>query len=827
MADFAGTSGDDVLDQTQLGLADWSGTIKGLAGNDKLSGGSIHLQGGPGNDVLTGRNSNTTVNYYDTPSGVSVNLLSGSALDGWGGIDTLVNIHIVHGSRFADTFIGSQSADNFWVGVGDVVQANAGTDTITVWEPSAGWQVRKISHQKAQLVQLSTGKIIDLFDAEYVQFQDKTLSLLYEEKTVYQDTKPSIPQGSFMFVYGKDINRDGLWDLVICAGVAPPSAAVETPAQVLIQRQDGTFQKAQIAGSVEGFVHPREVGTGDFNGDGLTDVVVVGHGYDTSPFPGETPTIYWGQVDGSFIDGSEALPQTPAFTHSVAVADINGDNIDDLFLGNIYGKEEFTPRLLLGQNNGRFIEANLPNSIGSGALQPNGNRPVTSLLADVTGDGIIDLIGGGDYSVSIYPGLASAKNSQAGPFFAEKTNLPNGFFGVSNSHTVDVQTLDLNHDGRQDLVLSQTTIGYQGGRAIQLLLQTSTGQWVDETESRMKGWDARGDWIAFVNLVDLNQDGHTDLLATGTSKLFDCAFINDGTGHFFPAGPSTGVPSIKGEYLLPAQAGKVFSVTKDNSGLLSVQSIDIPAGLTGPQSTLPALKGAPGFNEQYYLRMHPDVAASLSAGQLTSGLSAYLSSGVAAGHRGFAPGTTVWGHEGIDTVPYNGLLSSYSVTRQSLDVWRLTGGSTGQASDVLKGIERIQFSDTTLALDLSSHAGSVAKTLGAVFGKEAVANKSFVGIGLHFLDELNFSYPSLMELAINARLGANASSAQVVDLLYNNVVGQAPDAATRKTFTDLLDNGTFTVGGLGVLAADTELNQTNINLMGLVQTGLEYLPLGR
>jgi hypothetical protein len=83
-----------------------------------------------------------------------------------------------------------------------------------------------------------------------------------------------------------------------------------------------------------------------------------------------------------------------------------------------------------------------------------------------------------------------------------------------------------------------------------------------------------------------------------------------------------------------------------------------------------------------------------------------------------------------------------------------------------------------------------------------------------------------MELAINARLGANATNAQVVDLLYTKVVGQAPDAATRKTFTDLLDNGTFTVGGLGVLAADTELNKVNINLVGLEQTGLAYLPFG-
>ena len=81
-----------------------------------------------------------------------------------------------------------------------------------------------------------------------------------------------------------------------------------------------------------------------------------------------------------------------------------------------------------------------------------------------------------------------------------------------------------------------------------------------------------------------------------------------------------------------------------------------------------------------------------------------------------------------------------------------------------------------------------------------------------------------MEMAINARLGANPSNNQVVDLLYTNVVGKAPDAATRKSFTDLLENVTFTVGGLGVLAADTELNKTNINLVGLEQTGLEFLP---
>lgn len=37
MADFLGTTGDDELDQVKLKLADWSGTIRGLAGNDKMN----------------------------------------------------------------------------------------------------------------------------------------------------------------------------------------------------------------------------------------------------------------------------------------------------------------------------------------------------------------------------------------------------------------------------------------------------------------------------------------------------------------------------------------------------------------------------------------------------------------------------------------------------------------------------------------------------------------------------------------------------------------------------------------------------------------------
>jgi hypothetical protein len=181
------------------------------------------------------------------------------------------------------------------------------------------------------------------------------------------------------------------------------------------------------------------------------------------------------------------------------------------------------------------------------------------------------------------------------------------------------------------------------------------------------------------------------------------------------------------------------------------------------------------------------------------------------------------GAEGLDTAVWSGLRSQYQLNRTDtgFSVQSLSGS---EGDDRLQNIERFRFSDQSLALDLNANAGMTAKVLGAVFGRTAVAKPQFVGIGLHFLDEVGSDYAGLMQLAINARLGATPSHKEVVDLLFTNVVGQPPDAATRKAFTDLLDNGTFTLGGLGVLAADTELNKSNINLVGLIKTGLEYLP---
>jgi hypothetical protein len=179
------------------------------------------------------------------------------------------------------------------------------------------------------------------------------------------------------------------------------------------------------------------------------------------------------------------------------------------------------------------------------------------------------------------------------------------------------------------------------------------------------------------------------------------------------------------------------------------------------------------------------------------------------------------GRIGIDVAIYDATRASSTLSKTAAG-WTVTSAVDG--TDTLLNIERLKFSDVSVALDLSGNAGNVAKILGAVFGKAAVANKTYAGIGLHYSDS-GMSYEALMQLAISARLGASASHGAIVDLLYTNIVGSAPSAAVKANYVALLDNQTYTIASLGVLAANTGINAANIDLVGLQLTGLEYIPL--
>jgi hypothetical protein len=119
----------------------WGGTdtlrnITGVVGSafgDTLIGNASSnvFEGRGGNDSITGGGGADFVAYRDSQAAVNVNLAAGSAQDGWGGTDTLLNINGVYGSVFGDTLTGSSGNDTLVGGGGnDTIDGGSGNDEV-------------------------------------------------------------------------------------------------------------------------------------------------------------------------------------------------------------------------------------------------------------------------------------------------------------------------------------------------------------------------------------------------------------------------------------------------------------------------------------------------------------------------------------------------------------------------------------------------------------------------------------------------------------------------------------------------------------------------
>lgn len=184
------------------------------------------------------------------------------------------------------------------------------------------------------------------------------------------------------------------------------------------------------------------------------------------------------------------------------------------------------------------------------------------------------------------------------------------------------------------------------------------------------------------------------------------------------------------------------------------------------------------------------------------------------------------GGVGVDTSVYADARASYTLAKAGAG-YQLRDGAG--AVDTLVAVERIQFADASLAIDLDGHAGTTAKIIGAMFGKQFLSNASFVGIGLDLLDR-GMSYADLVALALStglfAQLAGSRSDADFVRLVYKNVVGRDAEPTDLAFYVGELTNGHFNQASLALLACELDLNKAQIDLVGLAATGIVYLPGG-
>lgn len=179
---------------------------------------------------------------------------------------------------------------------------------------------------------------------------------------------------------------------------------------------------------------------------------------------------------------------------------------------------------------------------------------------------------------------------------------------------------------------------------------------------------------------------------------------------------------------------------------------------------------------------------------------------------------------GLDTVVYSGPQERYTINKTG-NRYVVSEPTGSDDTDYLSNIERLQFSNGKVALDVENgNAGEAAKLIGALLGPTYVKDKALAGIVINLLDQ-KYSSDTIANLGLATpmflSMAGSSSNTDFVKQVFNNVVGRPPTPSESSTYVNMLDAGT-SQSALALMAAHTDLNAARINLVGLIQHGLEF-----
>src|SRR5215469_4030112 len=270
-----------------------------------------------------------------------------------------------------------------------------------------------------------------------------TIYLGHADGTYTKAATPSIQGPSDSPVVIADFNGDGIPDL----GVPMYSANYVS---ILLGNGDGTFGpvlQATVPGSI---VMVSNMVTGDFNGDGIPDLAVL------NDFQGPAFYILLGNGDGTFtVDATN--PPISGYPSDFATGDFNGDGKTDLaeaegdsiviLLGNGDGKLDLA--VAAGGQGGTSESVIIFTGNGDGTFNPPtsiATNPATAVtwiqVADFNQDGTPDVViadSAGSATVFLNNGIGSLSES-----------FPVGS-GLSVPYYLEVGVGDLNGDGYPDI----------------------------------------------------------------------------------------------------------------------------------------------------------------------------------------------------------------------------------------------------------------------------------------------------------------------------------------------------------------------------------------
>jgi hypothetical protein len=354
------------------------------------------------------------------------------------------------------------------------------------------------------------------------------------------------------------------------APIAMPHSAIRfAPAHVSVSRGQGDGPRFRPSSMhFETCCFATSLIAADLGGNGRMDIV-IGNGlsYDIN--------VMWSDGAGGFSD-PVSLPVT-SVNHGyvvVAAGDVNGDGYGDIVAA---GFDDTPIVLYIGSASGDF---SAPVSFNTGG----GISPYAIALADVTGDGKLDIVTANNQSddVSVLAGdgsggFAAATRFGAGSFpvalaVADVTGDGNADIVTANAGSLDVSILagdgagnfaapeplsigpdaepraltvgDLDGDGDLDIVTANQTLDGSPfpppelPGSVSILLGDGAGSFASAVQRSTGDGEGRADAVA---IVDVTGDGHADLVASRPNANSAAVLVADGVGGFadavlFPVG---------------------------------------------------------------------------------------------------------------------------------------------------------------------------------------------------------------------------------------------------------------------------------------------------
>jgi len=296
------------------------------------------------------------------------------------------------------------------------------------------------------------------------------------------------PVGADAVVVG-DFTGDGRADVAVAFPDSP--AATAGTVALLAQTSSGTLSPPEYISAHTGDFAFVSAAAADINGDGLTDLLVgSSNGIDV-----------FVQQDGGLLPGRLI---TDLAAEEIKVADINGDGRPDLVI-DTYSSGLWT---MLNLGGGQFGP---PVQVSTDAA-----RYQDFAVGDVTGDGIPDIVGHNVISVEVRVGRGDST-------FAPPIDYP---IPQYNDGGLGLALGDFNGDGRTDVAVTNSSNNPEA--AVHVFYQTPTGTLGPAVTLPTL------DVPDMIKSVDVNHDGRTDLVVAHGGWDYVGVYLQQPDGTFSP-----------------------------------------------------------------------------------------------------------------------------------------------------------------------------------------------------------------------------------------------------------------------------------------------------